>query len=125
MPPTMTTMTTRETIEAYFNALRQRQGMEDLLADDMVFTSFTSPVRELHGRAAYLPGTKRFYDGIQSFELRELMVDGDRAVALTRYQIKGPGDRPPFSSDVAEVYRVREGKIVSFGIYFDTAPYPK
>jgi ketosteroid isomerase-like protein len=125
MSSTPALTTTRETIESYFAALRQRQGWQDLLADDMVFTSFTSPVRELRGRDAYLPGTKRFYDGIQSFELRELMVDGDRAVALTRYEIKAPGDRPPFSSDVAEVYRVREAKIVSFGIYFDTAPYPK
>ena len=125
MSETTAIMTTGETIGAYFAALRQRRGWEDLLADDMVFTSFTSPVRELRGRDAYLPGTKRFFDGIQSFELRELIVDGDRAVALTRYEIKAPGDRPSFTSDVAEVYRVRDGKIVTFGIYFDTAPFPK
>jgi ketosteroid isomerase-like protein len=53
------------------------------------------------------------------------MVEDDRAVALTWYQVKSPGNHPSFTSDVAEVYRVRDGKIVSFGIYFDTAPYPK
>jgi ketosteroid isomerase-like protein len=56
-------------------------------------------------------------------EVRQLTVDGDRAVALTRYQLRGPtGD---FTSDVAEAFGVADGKISSFGIYFDTAPFPK
>ena len=49
------------------------------------------------------------------------IVEGDRAVALTRYQLRGPkGD---FTSDVAETFGVANGKINSFGIYFDTAPH--
>ena len=52
------------------------------------------------------------------------MTDGDRAVALTRYQLGGPGGAS-FSSDVAEVFSVANGKITSFAIYFDSAPFPK
>lgn len=36
-----------------------------------------------------------------------------------------PPGRAPFASDVAELFTVRDGKIDSFAIYFDTAPYPK
>jgi len=116
---------TRETIDNYFAALRQHVGWHDLISEEVHFTSFASPVRELKGRSAFLAGTKRFYASIASFEVREIMVDGDRAVALTRYTIR-PGDgRPTFSSDVAEVFTVRDGKIADFAIYFDTAPYPK
>jgi ketosteroid isomerase-like protein len=118
-----TPMSARSTIERYFDHLKTKNGWEASLADDMVFNSFTSPPKEVRGKAAYLEATKRFYGSIQSMEVRQLTVDGDRAVALTRYQLRGPaGD---FTSDVAEVFGVANGRINSFGIYFDTAPFPK
>jgi ketosteroid isomerase-like protein len=121
--PTGTSMNTRTIVEQYFEHLKHKSGWEASLADDMVFDSFTSPRKEVRGRAAYLESTKRFYGSIQSMEVRQLTVEGDRAVALTRYQLRGPtGD---FTSDVAETFGVANGKINSFGIYFDTAPFPK
>jgi|SoiMethySBSTD1v2_1073268.scaffolds.fasta_scaffold480452_2 hypothetical protein len=114
---------TRSTVEHYFEQLKTKGPWETSLADDVVFNSFASPAKEVHGKAAYLESTKRFYGSIQSMEVRQLTVDGDRAVALTRYQLRGPtGD---FTSDVAEAFGVSNGKINSFGIYFDTAPFPK
>ena len=116
-------MSTRNVIESYFKTLETRNNWQSLLADDMVFTSFTIPNREIAGRPAYIEATKRFYSSIQSFELRGLIVEGAKACALTRYQLKGPaGD---FQSDVAEIYTVHNGKIDSLGIYFDSAPFPK
>lgn len=118
-------MSTRETIERYLAALREHGDWQDLFASETRFTSFTAPVRELNGRDSFVEGTKRFYGSIESLDVRQLIVDGDTAVVLTRYVIRAPGDEPSFKSDVAEVFRVRDSKIVSFGIYFDTAPYPK
>jgi ketosteroid isomerase-like protein len=116
-------MNTRETVQAYFAALEKKQGWEALLDEQVTFTSFTSPVREISGIAALVEGTKRFYSSISSFELRQLIVEGEKGCAFTRYQLQGPAG--PFTSDVAEVFAVRGGKIQSFGIYFDTAPFPK
>lgn len=118
-------MTTRETIDAYFTALATGAGWERYFAADVTFTSFTAPVRELRGHEAFLGGTRRFYGSIRSTDVRRIIVEGDHAVALTRYRIEPPGGRAAFQSDVAEVFDVRDGKIVAFGIYFDTAPYPK
>ena len=117
-------MTTRMVVQGYFDRLAKRDGWESALTDDVVFTSFTSPVKEVRGKQPFLESTKRFYSMIRSFELRDLIVDGDRAVALTRYQLGGPGGAS-FSSDVAEVFTVANGKITSFAIYFDSAPFPK
>ena len=117
-------MTTKATIEGYFTSLKQKNGWSSFLADDVVFTSFTSPVKQVTGKAAYLESTKRFYGGIVTFEVRETLVDGDKACALTRYQLQRPGSLA-FESNVAEIFRVRDGKIVSFDIYFDSAPFPK
>jgi ketosteroid isomerase-like protein len=117
-------MTTKATIDGYFDSLKQQKAWESFLADDMVFTSFTSPIRQVNGKAAFLESTKRFYSGIITFEVRDLLVDGEKACALTRYQLQRPG-MPAFESNVAELFHVRDGKITSFDIYFDSAPFPK
>jgi ketosteroid isomerase-like protein len=117
-------MTTKETIEGYFESLKQKKDWQSFLADDMVFTSFTSPVKQVVGKAGYIESTKRFYGGIVAFEVRDRIIDGDKACALTRYQLQRP-DAPAFQSDVAEIFRVRDGKITSFDIYFDATPFPK
>ena len=116
--------TTRATIERYFGNLEKKAGWESLLDEQMTFTSFTSPVKRLSGRAAYLEATQRFYSMIAALEVRDLLVSGDKAVALTRYQLRPPAG-PTFTSDVAEVFVVRDGKIGTFDIYFDSAPFPK
>jgi ketosteroid isomerase-like protein len=119
-----TPMATKTVIEGYFASLKQKKGWNSFLAEDMVFTSFTSPVKQVTGKGAYLESTKRFYGGILSFEVKNLLIDGDKACALTRYQLQRPGS-PVFESNVAEIFRVRDGKILSFDIYFDSAPFPK
>lgn len=116
-------MSTRTLIETYFKALERKTGWESLLSDDVVFTSYAIPNRQIAGKQAYIEATKRFYGSIQSFELRGLIVEGSKGCAQTRYRLNGPTG--PFQSDVAEIFTVREGKIDSLGIYFDSAPFPK
>src|SRR5574337_4674 len=55
------TMGTREVVERYCDSLKGKQGWEALIADDMRFTSFTSPVKRVAGRGAYLEATRRFF----------------------------------------------------------------
>jgi ketosteroid isomerase-like protein len=117
-------MTTRETLQAYFSGLEQRKDWQSFLADDMTFTSFTSPMTRISGRATYIESTKRFYSMITTMKVKELIIDGERACALTHYDLQPPSGKS-FGSDVAEVFGVRAGKITSFDIYFDSSPFPK
>lgn len=117
-------MTTKDTVEDYFATLTRKGHWESFLSDEMTFTSFTSPAKHVSGRAAYLESTKRFYSMITSVEVRSLLIDGDSACALTHYRLQPPGG-PAFDTDVAEVFGVQDGKIASFEIYFDSAPFPK
>ena len=118
-------MSTKNTVEGYFIALKQGKGWETFLSDDgMMFTSFTSPVKQVTGKAAYLEATKRFYTMIISVQVRDLIVEADKACALNSYELQPPaGNR--FTSDVAEIFTVRNGKIDSLAIYFDRSPFPK
>ncbi len=118
-------MNTKDTIQSYFTKLEQKDSWESLLGDDIMFTSFTSPMKQVKGKDAYLQATKRFYSMIRSIQVRELMVSGDRACVLTRYDLQPPNGGPAFGSEVAEIFTVHNGKIDSLGIYFDSAPFPK
>jgi ketosteroid isomerase-like protein len=117
-------MTTKATIEGCLSSLQRKDGWETYFGDDLVFTSFVAPNKRVSGRAAFLEAARGFYGMIASLEVRDLLVDGNRACVTTRYQLQPPTG-PIFTSDVAEVFNVREGRIRSFDIYFDTAPYPR
>ncbi|HEY7994578.1 MAG TPA: nuclear transport factor 2 family protein [Candidatus Eremiobacteraceae bacterium] len=115
---------TRAAVEGYFAALKAGKDWQRFISDDVVFTSRTSPNRQLSGRSTFLEATKRFYSTIAGVDVRQLIVDGDRACVLSRYVLKPPAG-PSFESDVAEVFEVLDNKIAAFDIYFDSAPYPK
>lgn len=116
-------MTTRDTIESYFTALQANDDWQNHLADEMEFTNHAAPIEHVAGRDAFIESTAGFYGMIDTLQVRDLIVDGNRACALTRYRLQPPsGD--PFTSDVAEVFTVENDKIDTFSIYFDTAPFP-
>ena len=115
---------TRATVDDYFERLRAKGDWASLLSDDLTFTSFTNPVRSIAGRSVFVGATTGFYSMIRSVEVRQVLADGPRACALTHY-VLAPPSGTPFESDVAEIFEVKNGAIVSFGIYFDSAPYPK
>ena len=117
-------MTERETIEGYFRSLARKDGWERCLADDLAFTSRVSPMKQVSGRAAFLESTRGFYGMIASLEVRDVIVDGHRACVTTRYQLQPPAG-PAFTSDVAELFEVRDGLIRSLEIYFDPTPFPR
>ncbi|MGH7574391.1 MAG: nuclear transport factor 2 family protein, partial [Longimicrobiales bacterium] len=66
-----------------------------------------------------------FYSTVSAFEVRDFLVDGERACVLTRYAVQPPAGAAAFQSDVAEIFSVRDGKISSFSIYFDPSPFPQ
>ena len=117
-------MTTKDTIQGYFNSLKEKKQWESFLSDDMIFTSFTSPIKQVSGKDAYIESTKRFFSMVIYVEVKDLLIEGEKACALTHYELQPPRGNT-FSSDVAEIFTVKNGKIDSFAIYFDSSPFPK
>ena len=118
-------MTARDTVQNYFETLRRKSGWEAFLSDDIAFTSFTNPIKQVTGRDAYLESTKRFFAMITALETKGILADGERVCALTRYELQAPGGGAAFESHVAEIFEVRDGEIKSLDIYFDSSPFPK
>jgi ketosteroid isomerase-like protein len=117
-------MTTRQTIESYFDAFASGDGWERYLAPDLAFATRTAAPRQTAGRDDYLSSTTGFRSMVRGIEVVRLVVDGDQAAALSRYALTAPDGRE-FTSDVAEFLTVADGQITSLTICFDTAPYPR
>jgi ketosteroid isomerase-like protein len=117
-------MTTKETIQNYFEELKQKKSWDSFLADDMVFTSYVVPIKKVTGKTEYLESTRRFFSMIDSVDVGNMIIEGEKACVLTRYVLRTPQGNS-FTSDVAEIFLVREDKIRSLDIYFDSSPFPK
>lgn len=117
-------MSTKSVIECYLDALRNKTAWSDFFRDDMTFVSHVVPVKRAEGKAAFLESTRRFYSMIAGVDVVALIVEEDRACALTRYKLQVP-QGPSFGSEVAEIFKVVDGKITSLDIYFDSSPFPK
>ena len=63
-------MAIRDIIQGYFDALEQKGAWDAFLADDMLFTRFTAPIKRVTGKREYLEATKRFYSLIKALEIK-------------------------------------------------------
>ena len=110
-------MTTHATITRYFGAIH-KGGWEALVTDDFVFVNSNLDT-VAHGKQAYLEGAGRFYRGSTAVEIRQLLIDGNRAAILARYQMRTPKGHTGVC-DVAEFLTIDGDKLSSSAIFFDT-----
>ena len=96
-------MTTRDAIQEYFDSLsrKRRYGQGGISGSDEAFLFHDQGTRGQRHRGGWR-----------------------KACVLTRYELELSGG-PAFESHVAEVFEVRDGKIKSFEIYFDSAAFPR
>lgn len=113
-------MSTKSVIEQYFKAIHGG-GWEAFITDDFVFTNsnFDNVAR---GKAAYVEGAGRFFRATTSVAIRQLVIEGDTACALVRYQLRSPKGNTGVG-DVAEILTVRGEKLSSSAIFFDTRAF--
>ena len=102
-------MNAKSVIERYLEALKNRTEWSGFFHEDMTFVSHVAPVKRVEGKAAFLESTRRFYSMIAGLEVVALIVEGDRACALTRYKPQVP-QGPSFGTEVAEIFQSRGRK---------------
>jgi hypothetical protein len=91
-------------------------GAAELLADDF---AFEGPMIQTTGKAEFLAGSSPLGSIMRGFEMRRQWIDGDEVCSVYDFKIETPlgaGSIP-----MAEWSVVRDGKIVSSHLVFDTA----
>ncbi len=116
-------MTTRELLGFYYRGLAAKSNWEPVIADDFQFVggdmTKTAPVT---GKAAYIAIIQRFSRLFAAVWVREMIVEGDRALVRASYDFTFPNGKI-IKGDVAEIWTARNGKLTSLTIFFDTATF--
>ena len=111
---------TKELVDGYYDRLSKKEEWGSLLSDEFLCTG--TGIKESMGREAYVNNT--FFKGIKSLKVKSMLIDGDKACAVVSYDlISSKGNN--FKADVAEIWKIKNGKLDSIAIYFDTAFFQK
>lgn len=121
MGKNMTSSTeTRTLLKNYYNGLSKNEHWQSLLSDDVLLTG--TVVKESKGKDLFVHNN--FFRMIKGLEVRQMIVENEHAFALVSYDLVSPKGTN-FSSDVAEIWRIKDNKLVSLTICFDTAAFAK
>ncbi len=86
-----------------------------LVHDDL---SFVGPLESFSDADSYLSSLRRLSEIVTGAEKQKVFVDGDDVCVI--YELRTV---PVPSSQVAEWYRVRDGKVASVRVMFDARPF--
>jgi len=116
-------MTTKELLESYYKGFAQKSNWESGLSDDFKFTggdmTKTTP---LIGKAAYIEVIKRFSQLFTNMRVKQMIVDNDNACVIGNYDYVFPNGKS-INGDVAEIWKIKNGKLDSLTIFFDTSTF--
>jgi hypothetical protein len=103
------------------------EGLLSLLSDDVKWELPEIENVPFGGKRAGRPAVGEFFKIVSqseealSFEPRESIAEGDKVVSLGRYEWRVKANGRKFASDFAHVFTIRDGKIVAFNEFTDTA----
>ncbi len=116
-------MTTKELLETYYKGFAAKKYWESVISDDFRFTggdmTNTTPVV---GKQTYIEVIKRFSQLFTSMRVKEMIIGGDSACVIGNYDYVFPGGKE-INGDVAELWKVKDGKLDSLTIFFDTLSF--
>ncbi len=116
-------MTTKELLDTYYKGFAQKGNWDSVLSEDFKFTggdmTKTTPVT---GRAAYVEVIKRFSRLFTHMRVKQMIIEGDTACVTGNYDYVFPNGKS-INGDVAEIWKVKDGKLDSLTIFFDTLTF--
>ncbi len=112
--------TTQETIQGYYDGIKQKSGWQAFVSDAIAFDG--TGVKATKGKEAFVEGNNQFLRAVTTSQVKEMIVEGEKACVIVHYELMSPKGNKA-RSDVAEISAVKDGKIDSVTIYFDTAAF--
>ena len=118
-------MNTKKLLDIYYKGFAEKSGWEEVIADDFKFIggdmTKTDPVV---GKSAYIEVINRFSKLFKSMRVKEMIVEEEQACVIGNYDYEFPGGKK-INGDVAEIWKVKNGKLESLTIFFDTLSFDR
>jgi len=115
--------TTRKLLETYYKGFAEKANWEGVLADDFEYVggdmNNTQPVV---GKQAYIEIIKRFSQRFEAMRVKQMIVEGDKASVIGNYDFQFPNGLK-INGNVSENWAVKNGKLQSLTLYFDTLTF--
>lgn len=114
---------TRQLLETYYKGFAQKSDWEHTLSEDFLYvggdmTNLT-PVK---GKQAYIDIIKRFSQRFEAMRVQQMIIDNDKASVIGNYDFVFPNGTK-INGNVAEFWTVKDGKLNSLTLYFDTLTF--
>jgi len=114
---------TKQLLESYYKGFAAKSNWENTIADDFQYVGGdmmnTKPVV---GKQAYVEIIKRFSQRFESMRVKQMIIDGDRASVIGNYDFQFPSGLK-INGNVSENWTVKNGKLQSLTLYFDTLTF--
>ncbi|SKC63239.1 nuclear transport factor 2 family protein [Ohtaekwangia koreensis] len=114
---------TKQLLENYYKGFAEKANWEDTIADDFQYVggdmTNTQPVV---GKQAYVEIIKRFSQRFQAMRVKQMIIDGDKASVIGNYDFQFPNGQR-INGNVSENWTVKNGKLQSLTLYFDTLTF--
>jgi len=76
------------------------------------------------GKGAYIEIIKRFSRTFQAMRVKEMIIEGENACVIGNYDYKFPNG-VSINGDVSEIWKVKNGKLDSLTVFFDSLTFDK
>ena len=117
-------MTSEELLDSYYQGLARKSDWDSVLDENFEFVgghNMTNPAPAI-GKAAYQQVIARFSRVFTAMRVKDRLVANDRAYVLVNYDYAFPNGRKA-NGDVMEVWKIKNDKLASLMIYFNTAAF--
>ncbi len=109
-------MKTKAVVQLYFKKLKEKSDWQSLIADDI---KFESPSLTTIGKDGYIVAASRFFQMVETLEVKHLVTEGTAACAWVDYALVLKNGKRS-SCFVSELLITRNDQIISSAILFDT-----
>ena len=118
-----TKASTKQLLDKYYKGFAEKANWEDTIADDFEYVGGDMTKTEpIVGKGAYVEIIKRFSQRFQSMRVKQMIIDGDKASVIGNYDFLFPNGNK-INGNVSENWTVKNGKLQSLTLYFDTLTF--
>lgn len=111
---------TKQLLDRYYKGFAAKSGWEDTIADDFQYRGGDmNNTQPIVGKQAYIDIIKRFSQRFEAMRVKQMVVEGDKASVIGNYDFQFPNGKK-INGDVSENWTVKNGKLQSLTIFFDT-----